>query len=146
MAWNEWERSPRAEGLGLETDALVDALASDPTTKPDLFVLVGLIGKAPEVNVWRIYVNWALSEFYEIHEDHILYLLPADDDRWRVWVAHGSPVRHVAQETGRAEEAAFLTGGFADRADWTGGWSGDEGWGPAPTYCSDCRTPRTRCR
>lgn len=140
-----WPRSPYAVNQGIDTDGLIGVIAPDPTVKRDFFTIVGLIGKAPQENHWRIYVNWALSEYYEFFEEDIIYLLPIGDERTRFWVKNRANVRHVIEDPTRAEEVRYLTGPIAERARWPGDDQWSDGWGPEPSKCAQCPTRTTNC-
>jgi hypothetical protein len=157
LAWNPWD-SPEGQARGLNNDPLLDWIAEDPTEIPDYFVIIGLVGKAPEEKVWRIYLNYALSEYYEIAEEHIVYAQTTDDERTRVWVRSGSPMSHVLRRPTRAEriayvpgrgqrrttlpnESYYLSGPIAEGADWGDG-EPDPFGEPQLTGCAAC--PGTR--
>lgn len=144
MAWTEWPRSGYALDHGIDVDPTVKRLANDPTVKPDYFVVVGLLGRAAAQNTWRIYLNWALSEWYEVQEEAIIYVRATLDDRSRIWLRHGANVRLVGLDPQRAEEAQFIDGPITRRADWTPEGGREGGWGGEPTTCS-CGTKSRKC-
>jgi hypothetical protein len=152
MAWEEWPTSPGADGKGLDNDPLLEWLGDDPTTRGDYFVVVGIVGKAPKPDTWRIYLNYSLSEFYEVAEGDIQYATTTEDDEYsRVWIRSGADIRHVRQVATRAErfpglgpkrgsrrsEAFFLTGPFANGDEFALADDDEEG-GPQTSGCS-CR-------
>jgi hypothetical protein len=132
--WTEWQRTKRAEKLGLDTAGLVKELAPDPTTakqdppKPNVIPIVGLVGKAVKENVWRIYLNWSLSEYYEIREARIKAVRPVDDGRSRVWVENvKGAIEYVDLSPGEEGDGELLSvphlvlaAKIAQEADWNG--------------------------
>lgn len=115
--WKPWKLTQHAEDVGLEPYDTVERLVEDPADVPELFVMQGWIGQSRRPNVWRVYQDHALSEYYEIHEDHIAYteFIDAYAGVKRVWVRRGSPMRHVVQNQQPAE-VDYLSGAFADQA------------------------------
>ena len=162
MPWTAWGRSDEARGKGLYPDPVVRRISPDPTEIPDLFVIVGLVGQASRRNVWRVYLNYALTEFVEVAEQDIVYVRTTDGERSRVWVRSGADVRHVVQRATRAEdaprggayvarrpaaadEAYYLSGPIGGWGDWGGGRGFEEEGGPEPVGGTGCaRCPGTR--
>jgi hypothetical protein len=104
MAMKNWSPAKgREKGLA-DDPRLVFLDADDPTETPDLVVFVGIVGKSPRQNHWRIYLNYALSEFIEVHEEQVQVALTTDDEWTRVWVQAGARVRHVSQRASTAEQ------------------------------------------
>jgi hypothetical protein len=126
--WTEWERTVRAEKLGLRTAELVEELAPDPTVGQNLIPIVGLVGKAKKRNVWRIYLNWALSECYDIDEKHIKAVRAADGGRSRVWVENvEGAIEYIDLDPGEegtgkplSKKHLELAAKIAQEADWNG--------------------------
>jgi hypothetical protein len=131
--------SEQAQENTLRTAGLVEELVDDPTNPPDLIPIVGLVGKGAESGAWRIYLNWSLSEYYEIAEGHIKAVRPVDDERSRVWVENASgALKYFDLAPGDegdgeelSEEHLALAAKIAQEADWNGyaralpeqGWS-----------------------
>jgi hypothetical protein len=120
--------SAQAEEHALRTAGLVEQLVPDPTKPPDLIPIVGLVGKAKKRGAWRIYLNWALSEYYEIEEKHIRAVRPVDRDRSRVWVENvDKAIKYVDltprnDGTGKpiSKKHLELAAKIAQEADWNG--------------------------
>lgn len=141
MPWEEWEVTPEQEGRGLTPDDFVALIAPDPSEVPDSFVLEGWIGQAVRPNVFRIYVNPAMSEYFEVAAADVRLVQEITNvtNTKRVWVRRGADMRHVVQRLQRAE-VAYLAGDVAQQAEWPVHPKGE--WGPEPTKCSQC--PGTR--
>lgn len=107
-------RTADAEDKGLGVDPLVQLLADDPDAVPDLYVVVGLVGRASRAGHWRVYLNYELTEHLEVAEADVVLAAPAGEDQTRVWIERGATVRHVVQRPMRAERqvvAARRAGG-----------------------------------
>ncbi len=138
MPWKEWDVTGEQTGKGLVVTDFVTKVAKDPTELPDCFVVEGWLGQSPRENVFRVYLNYALSEYLEILDEDIIYAEPVAEGafaRLRVWVKRGAHTRHIVQRLQRAE-VAYLAGDIADQADWPAHPKGE--WGPEPTKCSQC--------
>jgi hypothetical protein len=56
-----------------ETESFVDVLVTDPANVPAMVVLSGFLGKSSLEGYQRLYLNIALSEYYEIPSSSILH-------------------------------------------------------------------------
>lgn len=149
-----WQGAPAAD-KGLEDDPLLEFLGDFADTT-DFFVVVGLVRKVPGAARWRIYLDFALSEYYEVAEEDVVYATTTADDSTRVWIESGVPVRHVVQRPTRAERIWSSPGRAARRAaygdgqyisgsiaEWGDGFGApDEDGDPQGTGCR-CSLQRT---
>lgn len=58
-----------------DIESFVDVLVTDPANVPAVVVLSGFLGKSSLESYQRLYLNAALSEYYEIPSDAILHVL-----------------------------------------------------------------------
>lgn len=58
-----------------DTENFVDVLVTDPANVPAVVVLSGFLGKSSLAGYQRLYLNVALSEYYEIPSEAILHAL-----------------------------------------------------------------------
>ena len=142
MAWKKWEvwvPTAASTAKGLAFDPLVTTLVPDPTDVPELFVMQGLLGPSPTPNVWRLYRNHAMNEYYDIDEKYVHHCEPLPAEGVRVWVLRGSPMAHVVQQA-RPAEVDYLSGPIADQAARRAAVAApiDGPGGPEPTACPKC--------
>lgn len=99
----------------LSQDALVEVLAPDPGSLPDVTVLHGYLGKSATKGTWRLYLTPALDAYVEISEDKILHhrRLP-EDQGTMVWVPRGLGLQH-RQARSEEVQAEFLAGPIASQ-------------------------------
>ena len=105
----------------LREDALVKALAQDPSGVLPTVVLAGHLGRSPRRGTWRLYLNDTLTEFIDIDEGDIVHSVqPAEgasaETRTRLWVSAGADLEHHRVESRRVQ-ADFLGGEFVSGID-----------------------------
>jgi hypothetical protein len=138
MPWTPWPVTTTQSNKGLvPAEAFPPVIAPDPSDVPDCFVMEGWIGQAVRTNVFRIYVNPAMSEYFEVADADIIYaeVVTTVANRKRVWVKRGADMRHVVQRLQRAE-VTYLAGDVAEQTQWPEHPKGE--WGPEPTKCAGC--------
>lgn len=87
---------------------LVEALVGDPAEPPQLLVLTGYLGKAPDSDYQRLYTDLALSQFVDIAAEGIVHAVHTHSDAnptgpSTVWIRRDAQIRPQPQPE---EEAA----------------------------------------
>jgi hypothetical protein len=98
----------------LEEHPLVAALVPDPGAGPaNAAVLHGYIGKSTKSNVWRLYLDAALTSYAELSQDDILHHRQIDNDGGTlVWVPKSLELK-VTKVSSATIQAEFLSGAIA---------------------------------
>ena len=118
---------------------IVEALVKDPCDPPKLVVLKGFSGAGPpaadgKTQRWRIYLDHALTSYYEIEDKaKILHWEKLQDpaEGYRFWVEHGAKVRIVRTRADTADVPPLLSGRIAE-ANLPGPPVGSERWVQIP--------------
>lgn len=94
---------------------IVKAIITDPVNPPKLVVFKGFVGKGPVANSARIYINHALTDYYELeNETDIAHRVKlSEDEGERVWVKHGAKMKLVRSRPSTAELPSLLEGAVA---------------------------------
>ena len=129
----------------VETQLMQD-LVPDPSAIPEVVVLTGLLGQGRNLDVWRIYVSYDLTEYFEFDGAAVRAAESAGGSRTRVWITQ-QPIRRVTTRSWSAE-IEYLSGAIANQAAGvssprTALSVSDEGSGPEPTKCINTCNART---
>jgi hypothetical protein len=105
----------------LKEDALVELLAQDPSNVEPTVVLSGYLGRSTRPGHWRLYLDDSLTEFFDLHEAHILHSVqPSEGDppatKTSLWVKVGVEIDHHRVQSRRIQ-ADFLEGEFVTELD-----------------------------
>jgi len=104
-------RTPSTTPTLVEAD-IVNALIKNPADLPKLVVLKGFLGMGSTPGSWRVYLNHAFTDYYEIeNRDDIKHVVAiSEDEGQRVWIRHGAATRLVRSRAGTAERPQLLEG------------------------------------
>jgi hypothetical protein len=128
----------------IETQLMQD-LVPDPAAIPEVVVITGLLGQGRNVDVWRIYVSYDLTEYFEFNGAAVR-AAETVGNRTRVWITE-PPIRRVTTRSWSAE-VEYLSGAIANQSAGvmsprTALAVSDEGFGPEPTKCINTCNART---
>jgi hypothetical protein len=142
VAWETaWEPSDADRERGLEEAEIIGRLVDDPDAIPEFFIARGWLGRSPQPNHWRVYMNAYLTEFVEVAATDVLAVETADGVS-RVWIAGDAEIRSRTR-TEEAESAyidgPILTDLLEDGSPGFGYFGSQERLvAAAPTKCPRC--------
>lgn len=94
MGWEAgWEPSDADRDRGLEEAEIIGRLVDDPDAIPEFFIARGWLGRSPQPNRWRVYLNVHLTQYVEVEASDVLAVETADGIA-RVWIAATAEIDH----------------------------------------------------
>lgn len=115
MGWESgWTPSDEDQGRGLEESELIGWLVDDPAAIPDLVVAQGWLGRSPQQDRWRVYLNPHLTEFIEVDAAGIVRAVPETGGLMTVWIRDGAEIEHRVRSG--AVEGEYLDGSIVREA------------------------------
>jgi hypothetical protein len=108
----ESKKRPRAREL--TQDEVIARLVTDPADVPDVIAMVGLLGKSPRPELWRLYTSLDLKDYIEVAAEDIVHSESLKTERQPlggtvIWVRSGARLRNARSESALAE-ADFMQG------------------------------------